>query len=264
MRNMKKPMRRGSGARKALLSTRRGNVLVAGASALLAAGLLVIFVQNYYSSVAAEGEAAKVLVATGLIEQGSAGEAISNERKLRTAAVRADQLKPGAVTDPAVLRGKIATRDVVPGQQILLTDFAPARNTVRANLGGDERAINVPVDAIHGMTGSVRTGDRVDVLAGFTAESGGISRPVAKKLLADVLVLRAPGEALVEGAPAGQGAVLRVPAKSVAEVAYAADHGKLWLVLRPGVGAKEAPEDLVTLETVLFGKKIKLDAPEDR
>lgn len=261
---IKKPLRPGSGAGKTLLATRRGNILVAGASAILAAGLLIIFIQSYRSSVAAEGEAAKVLVATGLIEQGSSGEALSDERKLRTTSVRADQLKAGAVTDASLLRGKVAVQDVLPGQQLVATDFAPARNTVRANLRGEHRAINIPVDAIHGMTGSIATGDRVDVLAGFSAETGGVSRPIVKQILKDVLVLRAGGAVNAEGQSLGQGVVLRVGAKDVADVAYASDNGKLWLILRPGAGVREAPEDLVTLESVLFGKTIKLDEVKGR
>jgi Flp pilus assembly protein CpaB len=244
---------------KGLLATRQGTIFVAIGVALLAAILLIVFLKNYRSSVAAEGEPARVLVANGLIEKGSSGDLLTIERMIRTASVRADQLKAGAITDPALLRGRVALRDVLPGQQLVAAEFGPARDTVRSNLGGKHRAINIPVDAIHGMTGGVKTGDRVDVLAGFNTEQGGVGRPVIKKILGDILVLRAAGAPAGEGAPAGQGVVLRVPADSAAHVAYAADNGKLWLVLRPGVGVREAPEELVTLETVLFGKSIKLD-----
>ena len=241
-----------------LLSTRHGTISVAVAVALVAGALILLFVDNYRSSVAAEGEPARVLVANGLIEKGSAGDILANERMFRSAQVRADQVKAGAVVDPATLRSKIATRDVLPGQQLMAADFVPARDTVGSRLGSAHRAIAVPVDPAHGLTGPLRTGDRIDVLAGFSTDNGGVGRPVVKKIVSDVLVLKAPA---AEGGEKGN-AVLRVPAKTAAQVAFAADNGKVWLVLRPGVGVRESPDDIVTLESLLFGRKaIKLEKP---
>lgn len=239
-------------SRSSLLATRRGTILVAVLVALGAGLLLFAFISNYRDAVAGEGEAARVLVANGLIPKGSPGETLATERMFRSTTVRADQLKEGAITDPAVLRGNMTVRDVIPGQQLMVTDLAPARDAVGSKLSGQQRAISVPVDAQHGLQGPLAAGDRVDVLVGFNTESGGIGRPVVKKILHDVLVLRASGGA--EGEKA-QNVILRVPGRYAAHLAFAADNGKIWLTMRPGVGVKEAPEDIISYESILFGEK---------
>jgi hypothetical protein len=75
--------------------------------------------------------------------------------------------------------------------------------------------------------------------------------PVVKKILDDVLVLRASGAS----EQAKGNVVLRVPARLVSHVAYAADNGLLWLTLRPAAGAREARSEVVTLEKVLVRAK---------
>lgn len=242
-----------------LLATRHGTLSLAAAVALVAGGLVLLFIDGYRSSVAAEGEPARVLVANGLIEKGSTGDLLAQERMFRTTSVRADQVKEGAITDPVALRGKSVTQDVLPGQQLLATDFRPSRDAVGSRLAGHHRAIAVPGDAAHGLTGPLRAGDRVDILAGFNADNGGIARPVIKKIAANALVLKT-------AAPDGgeeKGAVLRVPANQAAHVAFAADNGKVWLVLRPGVGVRESRTNIVTLQSLLADTK-SIDAEGTR
>ena len=40
-----------------------------------------------------------------------------------------------------------------------------------------------------------------------------------------------------------------------AQLAFASDNGKVWLSLRPAVGAKTSPPGVVTIETLLLGIK---------
>jgi hypothetical protein len=96
------------------------------------------------------------------------------------------------------------------------------------------------------------------VLAAFNSaenQPGGGGSPVMKMLLRDVLVLRAPiGGTGAEGSSGGD-IVLKARDDKAAQIAYTADNGKLWLLLRSQAGASNTPmPDLVTLQTVLFGK----------
>jgi Flp pilus assembly protein CpaB len=246
------PTNKGPG-KPSLLTTRRGTIAVAAGVAALAGVLLMVFVSNYRSSVAGEGEPAGVLVANALIEQGSAGQVLATERRIRTASVRADQVKEGAVTDPATLRGKVAVRDVLPGQQLMATDFGPAGNAVSSRLGSRHRALSVPVDGVHGLKGALRVGDRVDVYASFGTEGGGATPPVLRRILPDILVLNTGAETEEGGGDVTKlsSVVLRVPADKVTHVAFTADHGKVWLALRPGAGARDGRAPVVTLKTVM-------------
>ncbi len=246
------------GSRGGLLSTRRGTVAVAAGVALLAAAVLVTFLNHYRTSIAGEGEPARVLVANGLIAKGSSAQVLTTEKMVRFVHVRKSELAEGAVTDPAKIRGQVAVGEILAGQQLNASDFTPARDPVAIKLGAADRAIAVPVDAVHGLAGPVQSGDHVDVLVGFNGEGSGtgaggasVNVPVVKKILDDILVLRAGGA----GEQGKGNAVLRVPARLASHVAYAAENGVLWLTLRPAAGASEARSEVVTLEKVLVRAK---------
>jgi Flp pilus assembly protein CpaB len=118
----------------------------------------------------------------------------------------------------------------------------------------------VPVEAPQAVAGQIRTGDSVDVFAAFeTITPGeGANRPVVKTLMQNVLVLRgAGGEEESKGGDEEQ-VVLRVSANSAAELAFASENGKVWLAVRPGAGAEDPKKELVTLESLLLGKRPQL------
>jgi Flp pilus assembly protein CpaB len=134
-------------------------------------------------------------------------------------------------------------------------------------LAADQRAIAVPLDSAHGLVGKVGKGDHVDVLSGFMLDRGaGGERPVLSVLMQNVLVLDVPKKAS-GGAPTGGGAnqaseiTLRVAAEAAPKIAFAADNGKLWLVLRPQNGAKLDRTRLVSLASLLSdAKSVKVPA----
>jgi hypothetical protein len=49
--------------------------------------------------------------------------------------------------------------------------------------------------------------------------------------------------------------IVRVTARDAAKFALAADNTKIWLVLRPQVGASQTPPTTATLATLLAGGK---------
>src|SRR5947208_2461428 len=135
-------------------------------------------------------------------------------------------LEPGALSSGAALAGKVATRDIYPGDQITAADFAADADPLRGELTGDQRAMAVPLDSAHGLIGQVRAGDKVDVLAGFNAASsaGGAGRPQLRTLIQNVLVLKAPDGAKTASSTSTQNLTVRVTAAQAAQVAFAADN----------------------------------------
>lgn len=248
----------GSSVGNGPLSTRRGTVAAAGVVALLAGLVLLFALQQYRGAVAGEGEAARVVVANALIAQGSAGDVLPSEGLVKVTEVRADQLKEGAITDPAALSGRVTAREVSPGQQLTRADLAAAGGAMQSKLAGGDRAVGVPIEGAQGINGAVRTGDRVDVLAAFNTreEGGGTDRPVVKTLMQNVLVLSAPGVTPEGETGGGKGVVLRVGDRSAADLAFAAQNGVVWLTLRPGAGARDPKKELVSLDTVLFDRPV--------
>jgi Flp pilus assembly protein CpaB len=243
-----------------MLSTRGGTVTAGGLTALRAAVLLLLYLNNYRSSVNDSGQPITVLVAKSLIEKGTPGDLVGLKGLFQTSEVPKSQLADGAVTDPQTLRNRLATTDIYPGHQLTTGDFAAsASGALGTQIADDQRAISVPVDSAHGMMGRIRAGDRVDILAGFNVTSGGgaaTSRPVVKVITQNVLVLDAPNQlGTGVGASSTVNVVLRTDYQEAIELAWAADNGKLWLVLRPRTGAPVQRPGIVTAENLLLGVK---------
>lgn len=250
-----------------LLSTRGGTILVSGLAAAFAAVILLLYLHRYRESLTQASQPVRVLVANALIEKGTPGNVVGSQGLFATTALPREEVKEGAITDPDLLRGKVAVDDIYPGQPLTLADFTATSDALGTRISAEQRAISVPIDAAHGMVGSVQIGDRVDVFAGFnvkrlrgdgTPDPDAAERPVLRLIVEDVTVLDAPART-----PGGLGAsqnqtssvTLRVSDAQAANIAFASDNGRVWIVLRPRTGAEPTHPDIVTLETVLFGTK---------
>jgi pilus assembly protein CpaB len=243
---------------KKMLSTRGGTTLLAAVSGLLAAGVLLIFLNQYRESVNSADDVSTVLVAKNLIEKGSPGDVVAEDALFQTTQVKKDDLKDGAISDPSNLKGTIATADVFPGEQLVAGDFVKATPTIINRLRGFDRAIAVPLDEAHGMIGNIRSGDHVDVLAGIGLQQGATENGKAtlRVIVHDAYVLKAPDKTTA-GAAAGSGntkpVVLRVSDRKASEIAFAADVGKVWLVARPKVGARDSKVPVTDLQSLAIG-----------
>ena len=94
------------------------------AAAALAAILLIAYLVQYRSSVNASTEPTPVLVAKGLIPKGTSGTVIAEKGLFQAATLPKDDLKVGAISDPAYLNGRVAVADIFPGQQITTADVS--------------------------------------------------------------------------------------------------------------------------------------------
>jgi Flp pilus assembly protein CpaB len=246
-------------ARK-MLSTREGTIAFAILSAVLAVAVLLTFINGYKRSLDQGAEPLTVLVANGPLPKGSSGDLIAKKGLFTATGLKREQVKSGAITDPATLRGMVAAHDIVKGQQLTTADFVAPTDPVLSNLGDDQRAVTIPLDAQHGMIGQIHAGDHVDVYAGFSVQPQGDSRdhPVLRVLLQDVDVLQAPEQGKGGGlsgssSSQAQSVVLRVPEKDAPELAFSSDNGHVWIALRPQAGARQGPPTLVTLDRLLLG-----------
>lgn len=238
------------------LSTRRGTVVLGAAAALLAALLLLAYLNQYRNSVSAAGNPTPVLVANRLIPKGTSASIMASQGFFQLATIPQKHLKPGAVADPATLHGRVAIQDLAPGQQLTVADFSvTVGETLPTRITGTERAISVPVGGVQGLVGHLSAGDRVDVYVAIDGAAGGVSIPVVKLLMPDVYIMAAPG------APSGgigstpsTAYVLKVDTSQAGRLAYAAEHGRLWLIARPSSGAKPSRAPLVTAQNLLFGR----------
>jgi Flp pilus assembly protein CpaB len=238
-----------------MLSTRGGTIALGGVAALLAAFVLVLYLNQYRSSVAADGEPVTVLVAKKLIEKGMPGDVVGVRRLFDSEEAPRSQVREGAITDPSTLRGRVAVEDIYPGQQLTITDFEATTNAIGATLAGKDRAISLPLDSARGLIGKAEAGDRVDVFASLKVPAtDGRDRPVVKVMAQNALVLEAPDGTTAGAAAAGTqtaNVVLRVNRDQALQMAYAIDYGKVWIVLRPRAGTPPAIPGAVTDKAIL-------------
>ncbi|HEV8686259.1 MAG TPA: Flp pilus assembly protein CpaB [Gaiellaceae bacterium] len=236
-----------------LLSTRRRTMAAGALSAALAVALLLLYLDQYRSSVSSQP--ALVLVAKQFIAKGTPGEAIGTAGRYELTNVPGSALEDGALTDPASLRRTVAATDIYPGQQLVGNDFAAAsEDAVRSALTGEARAISVPLDSAHGLVDSLQSGDHVDVYGILEVDRSRGKARVLKMLTQDAAVLQVPRGESRSDARTASDVVLQVDGKRAAEIAYAADEGEVWLVLRPASGARPSDPGIVSAGSIVFGR----------
>jgi Flp pilus assembly protein CpaB len=237
-----------------LLSTRGGTIGLGGGAALMAAFVLLLYLNQYRDSVASGSEPVNVLVANRLIEKGMPGDVVGLKGLFDSEEAPKNQVRDGAITDPSTLRGRIAVEDIYPGQQLTVADFGASSQGIGAKLAGANRAMAIPLDSARGMIGKVEAGDRVDVFASLflRGATGAQGRPILKVVAQDALVLEAPAQtAAGVGANQTANVVLRVNRDQAAQIAFAVDNGKVWVILRPRAGSRPGKPGAVTDRSLL-------------
>lgn len=216
----------------------RGWTLALGiAAAALAAILLIAYLVQYRSSVNSSTEPTPVLVAKGLIPKGTSGTVIAEKQLFQAATLPKDDLKVGAISDPAYLNGRVAVADIFPGQQITTADVsAGLTDAIPTQLAGKQRAVAISVGAVQGLIGYVASGDRVDVYY----QTGSNDGTVLGLLEPNVLIMRA-------GAPM----IIRADAGLAQKLALASNTGTLWFLLRPAGNAQPPPKRKITSTELL-------------
>jgi Flp pilus assembly protein CpaB len=236
-----------------MLASRQGALLLAFLCALAAAGLVLVALNHYRKNLVTTNQQATVLIASGEIQKGTSADAIVSRHLYKATPVLSNQVTAGALSDPSLLAGKTATTDILPGQQLTSADFAGAAVLgVAGQLQPSQRAVSITIDEAHGDTDVVQAGDRVDVYALFGGN--------LVLLVENALIIKPTGSAAAgaptsgtpaaAGTPTGSSLVMAVSSGDAAKVAYAADQGKIWILLRP-LNAQRPQAAQTTLSSIL-------------
>ena len=195
---------------------------------------------QYRSSVNDSTAPTPVLVAKNLIPKGTSGTVIAEKQLFQAATLAKDDLKVGAISDPAYLNGRVAVADIFPGQQITTADLsAGLTDAIPTQLSGLQRAVALSVGATQGLTGYVASGDRVDIY--FEAAGNG----------GTLLGLLAPNVLVMRAATAGAPVIIRADAPLAQKLALASTSGTLWFLLRPAGDAKKPPARTASSQDLL-------------
>ena len=243
------------------LTTSRGWAIALGVGAALVAGiLLLVYLNSYRNSVSGENAPTTVLVAKALIVEGTSGTVIAGKDLYQAATLPAKEVKAGAIADPAVINGRVAATDILPGQQFTTADFSSGTtNAVNTKITGAQRAISVSVDNVHGSLSQLKAGDFIDLYIGLGARTnaaGAGGQALVKLFRQNVLVLATPSggtDPTISGGENNSGnLVLRInKSQDAADFAYAADNTQLYFVIRPAAGAKATKPATATVSSVV-------------
>ena len=220
----------------------RGWAIALGIGAVvLAAILLVVYLDRYRARVGGRNAPTPVLVANRLIPVGTPGVIAATNSMYTATTLPRKEVEVGAIADPSYLAGRAAAVEIFPGQQITSTDFAASDTaSVDSQITGTQRALSISIDNVHGSLSQVQAGDSVDV---YTSVAG-----VVKLFEPNVKVLTIPA---VPGPSGGSNLVLRIETGEASKWAYAADNTQLIFVLRPVIGAKPTKPSVANAATVL-------------
>jgi Flp pilus assembly protein CpaB len=244
-----------------LISTRRGSLYIAVVAALIAGLAILVYVNRYRQNLQSGTTPVTVLIARQTIPTGTPGTVVAAKHLFTATTIRESQLREGAFSDPASLTGRIATKEIAPGSQLTAGAFSTSSSALAATISDRQRIVSIPLDAAHGLSGDVEVGNHVDVYAGFNAipirpdgtpANSGQARPVTKLIVPNVPVVAiGQGGAALSSKTSNVG--LRVTDTQAAQITFASDNGKVWLALRPSVGARSTKPQIVTVETLLLG-----------
>jgi len=224
------------------MSSRSWAIAIGAAAVVLAAILLVVYLDRYRARVGGENAPTPVLVAKQLIPAGTPGTLVAGRAMYVPTTLPRKEVEVGAIADPQYLSGRAAAADIFPGQQFTALDFAADPTTsVKSQITGTERALSISIDAVHGSLAQVAAGDYVDIYIALGGQNG---QSLVKLFRPNVKVLAVP-------TPQGGSLVLRVDTKDAANFAFAADNTQFYFVVRPVVGAKPTVRSTSTIATVL-------------
>ncbi len=238
------------------MTHRLRNIGVAIALAVVAALLTSFYVTNYQRSVRHDEANVQVFVAARDIPAGTDGADVVAKGMLTKADVVRRSVVPGSISDPAQIDDLVATQPIFAGEQVTTRRFAtPAERGIRAQLTGTTRAIQVAGDQHQILAGTLRAGDRIDVIASLKSDADK-EIYATRIVLRDIEVLKAPagagaGATKLSGSNSDLSVLLAVTDTQVQKLFHVLKHGEWSLELRPPVKSSDSPETVVWVGSIL-------------
>jgi len=251
------------------MTYRLRNIGIAVALALVAALLVSFYVSNYRRNVQQAEEMVTVYVAARDIEAGTPGKDVIADQLLTQKDVARRNIAPGALTSPEQIQNLVAADPIYAGEQVTTRRFTAVEETgIRSQITGSTRALQLPGDQHQLLAGTLKAGDRVDVVAsvkyrvsdvstdGTQSSSEGRERVASRVVLRDLLVLKgAPGPAtsakIANPGSDSLSALIAVTDSQAQKLFFVLRNGDWSLQLRPQDDPADSPESVETVESVL-------------
>jgi Flp pilus assembly protein CpaB len=231
------------------------NIGIAVALAIVAALLTTFYVTNYKRTVQHGEQKVPVYVASHDIALGTAGSAVADGSALRVEHVPRRSVVPGAISQPSQIDNLVAVEPIYAGEQISTRRFRTAQEQgILAQLKGNQRGMQVPGTQSQLLGGTLKAGDRVDVVGTWLMPETSQNH-VSRVFLRDLLVLEAPDTTRTEGKIGTNpnepfNAIIAMSDAQSEKFWWVAKNGEWTLQLRPATDAADSPEGIETSRTV--------------
>jgi Flp pilus assembly protein CpaB len=231
------------------MTYRLRNIGIAIALAVVAALLTTFYVTNYKRSVQHGESKVPVYVASRDIALGTQGSDIAQGSMLRVEQVPRRSVVPGAISQPSQIDKLVAVEPIYAGEQVSTRRFRTAQEQgVQAQLKGNLRAIEVPGAGPQLLNGTLKDGDRVDILGNWLLPETSQNH-ISRVLLRNILVLQAPNTNTVSSKLSsnpneGFTVMLAMTDSQATKFWWVVNNGEWSLELRPITDPSDSPEEL--------------------
>jgi Flp pilus assembly protein CpaB len=236
------------------ISHRTRNLVIAVALAAAAVMLTVIYVGSARGETEAGRESVNVFVAVRDFPAGTSGATIL--KGLRSEQVQQRLVVPAAIRTKFEIARLYSAQPIYKGEQVTLKRFTtPKAQGIRAELTGTERAIRIAGDANQVLAGTLRPGDRVDVVANFKPSV--VPKERTAVILRDVRVLETSDKdenSQIKGEDTNHAVLLALTDRQAQQLVFALENGDWWLQLRPVKRPADSPHTVETHTSVLGGR----------
>jgi Flp pilus assembly protein CpaB len=238
------------------MTYRLRNIGIAVALAIVAALLTTFYVTNYKRTVQHGEETVPVYVASHDIALGTSGADVTQRNMMRVEHVTRRSVVPGAISKPDQIDQLVAVEPIYAGEQVSTRRFrTPEEQGVLAQLKGNMRALQVSGNDSELLAGTIKDGNRVDVVGNWTFPEG--DKHVARVVLRDLLVLKAPDTSKIQskiGANPNEPftVMLAVTDAQAQKLWWLVKNGDWALELRPVTNAADSPDSFETSGSLLL------------
>jgi pilus assembly protein CpaB len=242
------------------MTYRARNLFAAIGLAVLAALFVGFYVSNYKRTVEHSQQHVTVFVAARDIPEGTSGADVESKGFLKQEQVLRQSVVPGAISSSKQIGSLVASQAIYAGEQISLTRFSDAAvQGIRGVLRGPLRAVQIAGDVNQTLAGTLRVGDRVDIVANVKIGDSSNQQSISRIVLRNIRVLKAPtssdiGSHLSTTTSGGSNSpvLLAVTDTQVQKLFYVVKNDDWTLELRPVVKATDSPETVETQKTIVL------------
>jgi len=231
--------------------------------ALVLGGFAAVMAARYLddarTNIEAEGEPVEVLVAQEDIPRGLSAEELLAKDMIALQEVPQRYVAAGAVSSEKSIEGMVLAVPLSAGEQVTSSRFQlPDTAGLAYSVPEGYVALSIPVDEVTGVSGMVKSGDHVALIAHFDDEQpAGYEPPVSRVLVKDAKVLAVEGtvrSATTEEEADGGGGLgatasrsgdtldartftLAVSVVDAERIIFAVEEGTIYATLLPATGA---------------------------